>query len=245
MLKPIGRRRSLASDVLELLRAAIMNGEFALGEALSEESLASKLQVSRTPVREALNMLNFQGLVTIVPQKGTFVFCPSTQDVTDLCELRATLELKAVELALERAPEATATELKTAVESMAQAQVDADPAAYARADNQFHTAFLTHCGNNYIAAAYVLVSGQVAALRAHLAAHVSGEPARSFAEHKELIDVWEKRDIGRVREILTNHIMRTLENYLKAVKSGALPPSAQTLGARLPPGSSMRGFNEA
>jgi DNA-binding GntR family transcriptional regulator len=230
MLKTIDRRRSLAFDIVEILRSAITNGELVLGEALSEESLAAKLGVSRTPVREALNMLHFQGLVTVVPQKGTFVFFPTIQDVTDLCELRATLELKAAALAMERAADATLTDLQNAVEAMSEAQAKGDTLAYARADSQFHGAFLSRCGNKCFQAAYLLVSGQISALRAHLASHVSGEPMRSFSEHEELIDRFRHGDIARVQEILTNHIMRTLENYLKAMQSGALKvPPAPTL----------------
>jgi DNA-binding GntR family transcriptional regulator len=203
-----------------------MDGELTLGEVLSEEGLATKLGVSRTPVREALNMLQFQGLVTVVPQKGTFVFCPTIQDVTDLCELRVTLELKAAAFAIARAPKATLIDLRMAVEAMSEAQAKGDTHAYARADNQFHGAFISHSGNKYFEAAYLLVSGQVSALRAHLSAHVIGEPARSFGEHQELIDRFEHGDVARVQEILANHIMRTRENYFKAIQSGALRVSA-------------------
>lgn len=214
----IDRPRSLAGVITERLREAITNGEFAPGEALSEDTLAIELGTSRTPVREALNTLQHQGLVTIVPQKGTFVFAATADDVAELCDFRATLEIKAARLAMARHKDATLASLKSAFSAMTRAQKKDDGLAYAQADNAFHSAFLAHCDNHYLESAYLLASGRVGALRAHLAARVTGEPTRSFDEHKTIIELWSKDDIVSIESLLTQHIMRTEENYLNALK---------------------------
>jgi DNA-binding GntR family transcriptional regulator len=78
--------------VLERLRALILTGEYGPDERLVEEQLAERLGVSRTPVRQALTMLEAEGLVEIAPKRGAAVCSFSTEDVWDIYDLRAVLE---------------------------------------------------------------------------------------------------------------------------------------------------------
>ena len=78
--------------VLERLRALILTGEYGPDERLVEEQLAERLGVSRTPVRQALTMLEAEGLVEIAPNRGATVCSFSTEDVGDIYDLRAVLE---------------------------------------------------------------------------------------------------------------------------------------------------------
>jgi DNA-binding GntR family transcriptional regulator len=228
----IDRPRSLSGVVTERLREAIMTGELTLGQALSEDSIAAELGVSRTPIREALSTLQYQGLVTIVPQTGTFVFTVTTADVDELCDFRATLEVKAARLAMARHQDAALGGLKSAFKDMVRADKKKDSRAYAQADTQFHEAFLNYCDNQYLRSAYLLVSGRVSALRTHLAGHVEGEPQRSFDDHREIIALWEKGDIGKIEDILVQHIMRTQANYQLALENGQVPAGTPDASGR-------------
>ena len=96
------RPPSLATLATDRLKAAIEGAEFDLGAPLSEDKLATFLGISRTPVREALNMLSVQGLVEILPQRGSYVFFPSEEDVAQLCEFRMMMESRAIGLCLAR-----------------------------------------------------------------------------------------------------------------------------------------------
>ncbi|HET6659098.1 MAG TPA: GntR family transcriptional regulator [Rubrobacter sp.] len=78
--------------VLERLRALILTGEYGPDERLIEEQLAERLGVSRTPVRQALTMLEAEGLVEITPNRGATVCSFSIEDVWDIYDLRAVLE---------------------------------------------------------------------------------------------------------------------------------------------------------
>src|SRR5215208_6394282 len=78
--------------VLERLRALILTGEYGPDERLIEEQLAERLGVSRTPVRQALTMLEAEGLVEIAPNRGATVCSFSIEDVWDIYDLRAVLE---------------------------------------------------------------------------------------------------------------------------------------------------------
>ena len=79
-----------------------MDGRLALGEALSELKLAAALNVSRTPVRDALTALQLQGLIDVRPQSGSFVFMPSEEDVAELAEFRRVMELTALRFCFAR-----------------------------------------------------------------------------------------------------------------------------------------------
>src|SRR5258705_4188311 len=109
---------TLAAQVTDRIRRAILDAEFGLGEPLSEDSLATALGVSRTPVREALNALQAQGLISIEPQRGSYVFSPSEQDVEELCAFRRLLEAEAMRLCLAGPKDATLAQMKKASAEM-------------------------------------------------------------------------------------------------------------------------------
>jgi DNA-binding GntR family transcriptional regulator len=75
-MHPITRPSSLKESVIERLRESIVTGELELGQPLSERALAERLNVSKTPVREALAQLRVEGLVLVYPQRGAYVFTP-------------------------------------------------------------------------------------------------------------------------------------------------------------------------
>ena len=113
--------KSLASIVEERLRDAIVNAELKFGQALPEGALA--LGVSRTPMREALTRLELQGLVNIVPKRGTFVFKPTVSDVKQLATFRLMLETTALEQSLVNDKDGALRALRESVQAMKTALV--------------------------------------------------------------------------------------------------------------------------
>ena len=94
--------KPLRDVIFNTLRDAIIKGELKPGERLMEVHLAEKMGVSRTPVREAIRKLELEGLVDMIPRKGTHVAQLSTKDIIDVLEVRAALDRLATELAAER-----------------------------------------------------------------------------------------------------------------------------------------------
>lgn len=209
-------KATLASSIASRIRAAIVNAEFDFGESLSEDTLAAAFEVSRTPVREALNILQMQDLVNIVPKSGTYVFTPSHNDIAELCDYRVALETQALTLSLEDAKFNLLNELTTHYEAMSDAIVVEDLRSYGRHDTEFHLTFFRNCGNRYLARAYEHILGRVAALRTHLAIGAKGEPERSFSDHETIIELVKQNDLDSLINVLTNHILRTKNNYLEA-----------------------------
>lgn len=218
----IGRPRSLASIVADRLRQAIIDKELPLGSELSEVGLAARLGVSRTPVREALGLLQQQGLVHVVPQKGTTVFLPSEQDIVDLCEYRIVIEQRAISFSLARRREATLEELRAAMAAMDAARAAGDPVAYSRADTLFHEAFIHNCRNRYLQDAYALAAGRIATLRTHLSVPLAGVQERSYVQHQKIQAAFADGDVVGIEAILVGHILGTRESYVAAVRQGLI-----------------------
>jgi DNA-binding GntR family transcriptional regulator len=212
--------KSLVTIVEERLRKAIVDAEMRFGETLSEEALSEALGVSRTPVREALARLQLQGLVTIVPKKGTFVFAPTEEDVAELCVFRFMLETQALRECLAKAREAALDAMKGAIAAMDAAQASGTRHDYARADTAFHEVFFLHCGNRYLGNAYRSVSGRVAALRTHLSVPLEGEQARSMAEHRLMVEAFAAGRLADLDAILRQHIMRARDVYGDVLRRG-------------------------
>ncbi|HXP95537.1 MAG TPA: GntR family transcriptional regulator [Telmatospirillum sp.] len=213
--------KSLPAIVEERLRNAIINAELSFGQALPEDGTGLALGVSRTPMRQALTRLESQGLVVIVPKKGTFVFKPTLKDVEQLASFRLMLEINAIELSLASSPETTLRDMYHALAAMSAVRDEKGSHAYARGDTAFHESFFINCGNDYLINAFKTVSGRIAALRTHLSLPRSHEQLKSFGEHKAIVTAFEMGDKSEIATILTAHIMRAKTTYALAIEESA------------------------
>ncbi len=215
---PNKRKQSLTAIVAERLKESILRRELTLGEALSEEKIAVAMGVSRTPVREALTILQMQGLISILPRRGSFVFKPDREDLKALVEYRLQLELLAAGLALERAPAAAHKDLVKVIAVMEKARAADDALAYAKADSQFHQVLFERCGNYFFMDAFEIISGRVAALRSHLSAPLGLHRNRTHLEHLKIAEAFDTKDSQTLREVLVRHIAAMEPNYANALR---------------------------
>lgn len=137
----------LRDVVFNTLRQGILTGELHPGERLTEINLANRLGVSRTPIREAIRMLELDGLVTMMPRRGAEVARISKQDLQDVLELRRVLDSLATKLACERMDEETKSELRSAADDFIKATKSGDVTMIAGADVRFHDVILKASGN--------------------------------------------------------------------------------------------------
>jgi len=212
--------KSRAALVAQRLRDAIVDGQFALGEMIPEEMLAASFGVSRTPVREALNQLQGLGLVVVRPQRGSYVFEPSEQDISALCEFRAVIEPAAARLAWHHHREATLAALEEAVADMAVAHKQKNKVRYSRADTRLHEAFVQHCGNPYLQVSYATAGPRFAALRTHLGAAADVLNPRGLKEHKQMLELFRQGDFAAFEALMLAHVASTRDNYVASLKAG-------------------------
>ncbi|MBP1845643.1 DNA-binding GntR family transcriptional regulator [Rhizobium petrolearium] len=214
--------KALTSMVTERLRQAIIDGDFQLGESMSEDQLSAVFGVSRSPVREALKALEFEGLVEVRPKRGSFIFAPSIEDVEELCEFRLIAETQAAILSMRRAPDAFTGALDKATGAMRNALEAGDDRGYGRADTAFHKNFFTFCGNRLVQDAYQLAEGRIATIRTILTAPNKEQRELSFSEHCMIADALRERNWDRFQELMSEHVGRTM----RGVRSILSPPSA-------------------
>jgi DNA-binding GntR family transcriptional regulator len=128
----------LRDVVFNTLREAILKGELKPGERLMEMHLATKLGVSRTPIREAIRMLEHEGLAVTIPRKGAQVAKMTEKDLQDVLEVRDALDALAVVCACERMTDAQFVELKEAMKAFELATRTDDVRKIVEADEAFH-----------------------------------------------------------------------------------------------------------
>lgn len=222
MAVPSARKPSLAQRIAGTIREAIVDARFDFGEALSEENLAQAFDVSRTPIREALNLLQVEGLVSVVPKSGTYIFTPTLEDIGQLCDYRAGLELQAARLVCAAGGgeggggAALAGRLHGICERMEAAAAAEDMRDYGRLDTEWHLALVTEAGNAYLENGYRMILGRVAALRTQLARRAEGEPERSMADHRRMAALIAAGDFDGLAPVLERHVAHTKTNYSNA-----------------------------
>ncbi|TCS58972.1 GntR family transcriptional regulator [Primorskyibacter sedentarius] len=221
----IERPKSLCDIAADAIRDAIITGQYALGTALSEKSLTETLGISKTPVREALALLKHEGLVTVVPQKGTFVFTMSVKDVAQLAQYRYALESSALELSMARDGEALVATFFDICGAMTAASEKGNTAKYLGLDGRFHAAIFEFCGNDFFVEGYHAISGKVAALRTHLSHHPT-HTDKSMGEHIEIAEALRDGDIDKASQVLKRHVTRGERTYGDGIEDIALASAA-------------------
>lgn len=137
----------LRDVVFRTLRQGILMGELKPGERLMEIHLANRLGVSRTPIREAIRMLELEGLVTMIPRRGAEVSQITEKNLRDVLEVRRALDALAVELACERITEEEKKALAAACTEFEQATRTKDAKTITQADVKLHDIIVTAAGN--------------------------------------------------------------------------------------------------
>jgi DNA-binding GntR family transcriptional regulator len=212
----LDRPRSLTDLAVERIRAAIVEGDLAFGEQLSEAALALKLGISKTPVREALLRLKMDGLVDIQPQRGTFVFRLEPEEVSALTVYRQMIETEALALAMRRDRAGLVRALRENLARMPSARGNNLRAVHAL-DTEFHEIIVRACGNRHVVEAYALVGHRIEALRYRLP--VDNEDVTHCQEnHRKIVTRIAQGDLHGAQTMLREHILSTEESYLAASK---------------------------
>jgi len=151
----------LRDVIFETLRKAIISGEIKPGERLMEVSLAEQMGVSRTPVREAIRRLEAEGLVTMVPRKGTHVSELSVKDIIDVLEVRGALDKLATSLAVKRMKPQQIRALESIHKQFIACVEKENIDGAVRKDIEFHDAVYAASGNSRLI-------GVLSSLREHI-----------------------------------------------------------------------------
>ena len=208
--------RTMVEQAAEAIVAAAARGVFLPGDRLVEAEIARDLGISRVPVREALRLLESQGIVTSTPYKGMRLMQVSNRGVAELMRVRLALETLAVREAL-RLPGGGERfgALRRAAEASARAAQAGDPALVVAADEHFHGELCRASGNAPLLALWQSLSRQLAVIWG--LAQRDGHPGEAPAGHGAILAALEDGEAGAAAAALADHINWHLEYDFEAV----------------------------
>ena len=203
----------LRDVVFNTLREAILKGELKPGERLMELKLAAKLGVSRTPIREAIRMLEQEGLAVTIPRRGAVVAHMSEKDTEDVLQIRCALDELAVQLAADNIQPEQLEELEQARQAFEDATRTKDVKRLAQMDVQFHDVIYRATGNARLVVLLNNLREQMYRYRVEYLKNESSLP-RLLQEHQDIVDGLRERDKDKVWEIMRDHV-RNQEETVK------------------------------
>ncbi len=195
----------LRDEVFTYLRSSILKGEIPHGTKLMEKKLADELGVSRTPVREALRMLQAEGLVQIKHGRGTFVSEISIEEIKDVLEVRAALENLAVRLCCDRVSDEELEQIKAIHRGFLRAIREKNIDDIIKYDIDFHDAIYTSTKNNKLKVLIKNMSDQMYRFRVRYIKQMDDHSAIA-EEHMKIITAIENGDSQMASEEATEHI---------------------------------------
>lgn len=198
--------RSIREQTIQTLRQAIKTFHLRPGQRLVERELVELLGVSRTTLREALRELTAEGLITVVPQKGARVTVPSTEEASDLYEVRALLESLLVTRFVQRSNDTEVQQLTTAVDEYESAiRRTTDTAVLLDAKERFYDVLIR--GAHSVALEQLLdgLRARVQVLRATSLSR-PGRAAETVVELRAIVTAIAARDPVRAAELAADHV---------------------------------------
>ena len=201
----IPRAAALHDQVAQRLRQMLVENQIAPGAKLNERELSEVLEVSRTPLREAIKMLAAEGLVELLPNRGAIAVALTEADVVETFEVMAGLEAMSGELAAERITEAQLAEVKAMHFEMMAAYTRRDLSAYYRLNAQIHAAINSAARNRVLTSTYKQVNARLQALR--FRSNQDEEKwTHAMKEHEQMVDALSRRDKAAMRKVMTEHL---------------------------------------
>ncbi len=210
-------KQSLADQIYHEIRDLIINVEVEPGEKIDVSVLEEKYEVSRAPIREALNRLANQGLVEVRPRVGYFAVELLPNQVRDICELRKLFETYALQQSVE---EVDKDDLKELLEESLELKHDGlDPKElrfrFDQTDERLHKLIITHADNELLEEFTERIHNLIGLTR-----HLNERIQEAIDEHVILLRAMINRNSERAKKALSKHLDNVEEEILRSINSG-------------------------
>ena len=212
--------QSLRGKVFAIIEQDILNGVYKPGESLTESKLSVQLGVSRTPVREALTQLDFEGLVRFVPNKSAVVTGISEQDIRDIYTIRILIEGLAARWAAEHITDSELQELREAFELEEFYTAKKDLANLIKLDSQFHKVIFKASKSRPLMHILSTFHHYVQQARGH-SLEIPGRAQKALAEHKAILQAISERNGAKAEQLTVRHIQQASANLLRNLPTAA------------------------
>jgi DNA-binding GntR family transcriptional regulator len=206
-VKPLDTNTSFRNQAYAALKEAITNADIYAHPTeirLDERELSQALGVSRTPIREAMTLLEQEGFIRTLPRRGIFIVRKTRREIVEMIQVWAALESLAARLAAERASVAEIAGLHRIMDEFETEKPAEHLSDYSDANIAFHQAIIRMSGNQVIVDTTENLFIHVRAIR-RMTIGDSDRPERSIADHMKIIEALEKRDGERAAALVLKH----------------------------------------
>ncbi len=200
-----------------VMRDMAVTFRFPPGQRINEVALAKELSTSRTPLREAMQRLVSEGLLTSEHRKGYFCRPLDAKAIFDLYELRRCLEVSAVRLACERATDAELRQLEAFLLETADVPEDEPPARLLRLDEQFHESVASLSRNQEFVRTLENVNARIYFVRW---IDMGGRRTATQGEHRAILQALKRRDAEAGATLMQRHIGHRMEQITEFIREG-------------------------
>lgn len=207
-------KADLRTIACNYLRTGILNGDFPNGAPIREMEIAETLQMSRAPIREAIRLLESEGVLVSYPSRGAFVASLTLRDVQEICQLRILLELYALDVAFDSYSAEEFEEFRLAFQ---QSYVNHDWETYHLTDRQFHDLLVGKCGLSRLTAFLDTLNFQIERLRRFMEQSPQ-RMAESYEAHLRIIEYICKKERQMAKLELERHLRAVIIASAEAYK---------------------------
>ena len=212
--------QNLYEGTFQKLRSLLVEGVIAPGSKLNERELAESLNVSRTPIREAIKRLAADGLVELIANRGAIAVQLSHADVVHTFDVIAQLEGYSGELAAKNISAATLSELEALQYEMMASYARRDLSNYYKLNLRIHHLINQAANNPVLTQLFSQVNARIEALR--FRSNQNGVKwEKAVEEHQEMIDALKTHDSERMRKVMIQHVMNKRDVVIELLKSEA------------------------
>ena len=216
--EPVPRAADSAEQIYERVKTMAMTFEIRPGGRVNEVEIAKSLNVSRTPLREALNRLMVEGFLTRAPNRG-FIGRPlDAKQVFDLYELRRALEASVAGIACERASDEELRELERFVKASKDRPEDTNASSLLALDEQFHERVAALTRNEEMLRAVKSINARIHFFR--WIDMQNGRRRHTQQEHLRIVKALKARDAAAVTSLITEHISGRLDRIVEVIRMG-------------------------
>lgn len=219
MLKGVSlSRKTLHSEIADLIREMIVSGELEPGSRIPEKALCEQFEISRTPLREALKVLATEGMIVLLPQRGARVATLTDDELFEIFPIIASLEGLAGEIACRHITGDELVNIEQQHNAMLQAYRQLDRLEYSRLNREIHLALFAATRNQSLIALYHNLELRIRNIR-HTIRQLPQDWQLAVQEHEEILQWLREKNAEKLAATLRKHVMSTANAVLNSINA--------------------------
>jgi len=208
------KKKTLHQEIADTLRDMIMSGELREGDKIRENELCGLMGISKTPLREALRVLSAEGLIKLIPNRGSYVTVPTFEEIKEMFDVMSVLEGVCARTAAEKMKDRDFLRLEKLHKRLEENFRERDQKAYIQQNNSYHAFVQKLAGNRTL---NQIVNGlrQKILLYRFQSLNLPGRFEQSIKEHRALLSAFRDRDSEKAEILMKSHLKKQFEALKK------------------------------